>query len=160
MPTHGLYPFQWNWDSCLTALGQLHRDEDRAWTEIETLFDHQWEDGMVPHIIFHKEDDGYFRVLISGLPDGQYTSGITAGGGRFAVARMFERAKDRAMASARAAKLLPKIANGMTGSTGVVIRRNRSRRHHSSVGWGRDNPIDWDEAFSVCRLTASPVSAS
>ena len=21
VPTHGLYPFQWNWDSCLTALG-------------------------------------------------------------------------------------------------------------------------------------------
>ena len=20
VPTHGLYPFQWNWDSCLTAL--------------------------------------------------------------------------------------------------------------------------------------------
>ena len=22
VPTQGLYPFQWNWDSCLTALGQ------------------------------------------------------------------------------------------------------------------------------------------
>jgi len=21
VPTKGLYPFQWNWDSCLTALG-------------------------------------------------------------------------------------------------------------------------------------------
>ena len=60
VPTHGLYPFQWNWDSCLTALGQSHLNEDRAWTEIETLFDHQWDDGMVPHIVFHKEDDGYF----------------------------------------------------------------------------------------------------
>ena len=46
-------PFQWNWDSCLTALGQRHFDEDRAWTEIETLFAHQWPDGMVPHIVFH-----------------------------------------------------------------------------------------------------------
>ena len=60
VPTHGLYPFQWNWDSCLTALGQFHFNEARAWREIETLMAHQWNDGMVPHIIFHKEDDGYF----------------------------------------------------------------------------------------------------
>ena len=37
VPTKGLYPFQWNWDSCLTALGQQHIDERRAWTEVETL---------------------------------------------------------------------------------------------------------------------------
>ena len=24
VPTNGLYPFQWNWDSCLTALGQAY----------------------------------------------------------------------------------------------------------------------------------------
>ena len=60
VPTKGLYPFQWNWDSALTALGQAHFDEDRAWTEIETLMAHQWPCGMVPHIIFHEHDDGYF----------------------------------------------------------------------------------------------------
>jgi len=60
VPTKGLYPFQWNWDSCLTALGQRHFDADRALTEIETLFAHQWPCGMVPHIIFHELDDGYF----------------------------------------------------------------------------------------------------
>ena len=60
VPTKGLYPFQWNWDSCFTALGQAHFDEDRAWTEMETLFEHQWPDGMVPHIVFHVLDDGYF----------------------------------------------------------------------------------------------------
>ncbi len=60
VPTHGLYPFQWNWDSCLTALGQHHFDNDRAWVEIETLVAHQWPDGMVPHIVFHEINDGYF----------------------------------------------------------------------------------------------------
>ena len=60
VPTHGLYPFQWNWDSCLTALGFAHFNEPRAWLEIETLFANQWDDGMVPHIIFHAEDAGYF----------------------------------------------------------------------------------------------------
>ena len=30
VPTSGLYPFQWNWDSCLSALGQAWDDEVRA----------------------------------------------------------------------------------------------------------------------------------
>lgn len=60
VPTHGLYPFQWNWDSCLTALGQQSLDDERAWTEVETLVRHQWPDGMVPHIVFHEPDEGYF----------------------------------------------------------------------------------------------------
>ena len=60
IPTSGLYPFQWNWDSCLTSLGLARFDRDRAWREIETLFKGQWQDGMVPHIIFWADDEGYF----------------------------------------------------------------------------------------------------
>ncbi len=60
IPTEGLYPYQWNWDSAIAALGFAEFDIDRAWTEIETLFTGQWDDGMVPHILFHKQDDGYF----------------------------------------------------------------------------------------------------
>src|SRR6185437_13738197 len=111
VPTKGLYPFQWNWDSCLTALGQSHFDEDRAWTEIETLFAHQWPDGMVPHIVFHVRDEGYFPgpdVWRTGRPTP--TSGITqppvAG---FAVKRLFDRAGDRKSAASRARLLLTRI---------------------------------------------------
>lgn len=60
VPTHGLYPYQWNWDSAFVALGFAEFDRDRAWQEIETLVSGQWEDGMIPHIIFHKDDPGYF----------------------------------------------------------------------------------------------------
>ncbi|MEM8553102.1 MAG: hypothetical protein AAGF45_12045, partial [Pseudomonadota bacterium] len=92
VPTHGLYPFQWNWDSCLTALGLAHFDEARAWTEIETLFAHQWEDGMVPHIVFHEDDDGYFPgpdVWQTGrqVPTSGITQPPVAG---FAVRRLFD----------------------------------------------------------------------
>ena len=150
VPTHGLYPFQWNWDSCLTALGQAHRDEDRAWTEIETLFAHQWPDGMVPHIVFHEEDDGYFpgpQVWRTGRPVA--TSGITqppvAG---YCVARLFERAGDRQMARERAARLLPAIhrwhewfyAHRDPDGTGLVAIIHPWES-------GRDNSVDWDAAF-------------
>jgi hypothetical protein len=150
VPTKGLYPFQWNWDSCLTALGQSHYDEARAWTEIETLFDHQWPDGMVPHIVFHVYSDGYFpgpNVWATGRPTP--TSGITqppvAG---FAVKRLFERAKDKALAADRARALLPKI-----NAWHRWFYANRDPHGEGLVAilhpWesGRDNSIDWDEAF-------------
>lgn len=151
IPTRGLYPFQWNWDSCLTALGQSHFDEDRAWTEIETLFAHQWPDGMVPHIVFHTNDDGYFpgpTVWATGRP--VPTSGITqpavAG---FAIRRLFDRATDRVRAAERARALLPKVA-----SWHRWFYRTRDPGGEGLVAiihpWesGRDNSIDWDEAFA------------
>jgi len=60
VPNRNVYPFQWNWDSAFVALGFAEFDIDRAWTEIETLFDAQWPDGFVPHIVFWQDNDGYF----------------------------------------------------------------------------------------------------
>lgn len=60
VPTKGLYPYQWNWDSVFVALGFAKFDNDRAWKEIETLLDAQWDCGFVPHIVFRKEDPSYF----------------------------------------------------------------------------------------------------
>jgi len=150
IPTKGLYPFQWNWDSCLTALGLAHYDEARAWTEIETLFAHQWPDGMVPHIVFHVWSDGYFpgpEVWRTGRPTA--TSGITqpavAG---FAVRRLFDRASDKTLAAERAGALLPKI-----DAWHRWFYENRDPKSEGLVAiihpWesGRDNSIDWDDAF-------------
>lgn len=78
VPTHGLYPFQWNWDSAFVALGFAEFDRDRAWQEIETLVSAQWEDGMIPHIVFHQDDDGYFPGPgVWGTGKTPATSGIT-----------------------------------------------------------------------------------
>ncbi len=60
VPTHGLYPFQWNWDSVFVALGLAEFDRPRAWTELHTLVSGQWDDGLIPHIVFHQDNDGYF----------------------------------------------------------------------------------------------------
>ena len=38
LPTAGLYPYQWNWDSAFAAWGFARFDIDRAWQELETLF--------------------------------------------------------------------------------------------------------------------------
>lgn len=150
VPTHGLYPFQWNWDSCLTAIGQSYVDEERAWLEIDTLLAHQWEDGMVPHIVFHQHDDGYFPGPdVWGTNRKVPTSGITqppiAG---FAIKRLFDKANDKALATKRARDLLPKIDrwhqwfydNRDPGKTDLVAIIHPWES-------GRDNSIDWDAAF-------------
>ena len=60
VPTHGLYPVQFNWDSAFAALGYRSFDEERAFAEIVLLLSAQWGDGMVPHIIFRGDHEGYF----------------------------------------------------------------------------------------------------
>ncbi len=60
IPTSGLYPYQWNWDSAFAALGFAEFDLKRAWTELHTLMAGQWDNGMVPHIQFHEANPGYF----------------------------------------------------------------------------------------------------
>jgi len=150
VPTHGLYPFQWNWDSCLVALGQAHIDESRAWREIETLFTHQWDDGMVPHIIFHEADDGYFPgpdVWQTARPTP--TSGITQPPvAAFAMRKLYERARDSEPAKARAQALLTKADRWHEW-----FFRCRDPKGTGLVAlihpWesGRDNSTDWDAAF-------------
>jgi glycogen debranching enzyme len=48
-----LYPFQWNWDSALIALGLARVDPARGRREVRSLLRGQWADGMVPHIVYH-----------------------------------------------------------------------------------------------------------
>ena len=60
IPTDGLYPFQWSWDSAITSLGWMHINEARAWQEAEVMFRGQWKNGMLPHILFHGDAETYF----------------------------------------------------------------------------------------------------
>ena len=60
VPTERLYPFQWNWDSAFVAMGFATFDVDRAYRELERLVEGQWDDGMIPHIVFHAPSDTYF----------------------------------------------------------------------------------------------------
>jgi glycogen debranching enzyme len=146
VPTKGLYPFQWNWDSCFTALGQWHYDRDRAWTELETLFAHQWADGMVPHIVFHEPAPTYFPgPEVWGTGRAVPTSGITqlpiAG---FAINQLFRRSGDER----RARGLLAKLERWHDW-----FYRTRDPAGEGLVAiihpWeSRDNTVDWDEGFA------------
>ena len=60
IPTEKLYPFQWMWDSGFIALGFAHFDIEKAKSEINNLLSAQWENGFIPHIVFHTKANTYF----------------------------------------------------------------------------------------------------
>ncbi len=111
VPTHGLYPFQWSWDSAITALGWLQIDEQRAWQEAETMFRGQWDNGMLPHILFHGDSTTYFPGPdVWGATDGIPSSAISQPPVWATTLRMlYERCSDRALAEDSLRALLPKL---------------------------------------------------
>jgi glycogen debranching enzyme len=76
VPSGRQYPHQWGWDAAYIAIGWSWLDPARAATELESLLAGQWEDGRVPHIVFHPgvPEDAYFPgPAFWGRP----TSGLT-----------------------------------------------------------------------------------
>ena len=55
IPAHGLYPHQWLWDSCFTAIGLRHINPKRAIAELDRLIGAQWSNGMLPNMILHPD---------------------------------------------------------------------------------------------------------
>ena len=159
VPTHGLYPYQWNWDSAFVALGFAEFDSDRAWTEIETLVSGQWDDGMIPHIIFHKQDPGYFPgPSVWGTGKTPPTSGITQPPVLATVVRHLWEAEGADPAHPRLRRLYAAclashrwfhrfrdpLGNGL-----VMVTHNWET--------GRDNSSEWDDALA--RVDTSGVDS-
>ncbi len=160
VPTHRLYPFQWNWDSAFVAMGWATFDEARGFTEVERLLEGQWDDGLVPQIVFHAPSDDYFPgPAVWGVDHTPPTSGITQPPVlASAVRHMLERSQDRAAAEARVAAIYPRLvayhrwwprARDPNGS-GLV-----STMHPWETGM--DNSPAWDAALA--RVPATTITA-
>src|SRR3954469_18582624 len=52
VPSRLLYPHQWSWDAAFIAVGLAYVNPSRAWRDLRSLFEAQWPDGRVPHIVF------------------------------------------------------------------------------------------------------------
>lgn len=158
VPNGRVYPFQWNWDSAFVALGFATFDQDRAWRELETLFAAQWEDGFVPHIVFWKDDAGYFPgPAVWGTGRSPLTSGITQPPVASSVVHwLWQRAERSAAFRPRLEALFPKLfawhrwfaqVRDPLGK-GVVIAMHPWET-------GRDNSPEWDvpsQAIDVSRV--------
>lgn len=156
VPSARLYPFQWNWDSPLTAIGWATFDLDRALREFETLLTGQWPDGMIPHIVFHAHSDGYYPGPDAwGTHHAPMTSGISQPPVAASCLRhVVDRAADRAAALKRAETLISGL-----------FRWHRwwhETRDPADSGlvaclhpWetGRDNSCDWDAPLAAVSPT-------
>jgi hypothetical protein len=60
IPSATLYPHQWSWDAGFIAIGNSYKNTERAIKEMEFLFNAQWKNGMVPHIVFNEKEKTYF----------------------------------------------------------------------------------------------------
>ena len=62
VPAYGLYPHQWSWDTAFISFGHAVTNITRARIELAQLFDAQWSNGLVPHIVFNPTvpDAAYF----------------------------------------------------------------------------------------------------
>ena len=154
VPNAAVYPFQWNWDSAFVAMGFASFDEDRAWRELETLFLGQWPDGMVPSIIFHKPDAGYYPGPDAwGTAHAPPTTGISQPPVAATAARaILEAARDEAAARMHARDLFLRLFSWHRwwheirdpDATGLVTIIHPWET-------GRDNSPEWDAPLAKVR---------
>lgn len=58
IPSSDTYPYQWLWDSCFASIALSYFDIEQAKRELYALTSKQFENGMIPHIIYwHRTND-------------------------------------------------------------------------------------------------------
>ena len=148
IPTDGLYPFQWNWDSAFAAYGFAQFDIPRAWKEMETLFSGQWINGMVPHIIYHRVDESYFPGPNRWMGNGPIkSSGISQPPVAASLIRKIWE-KDPVQGNEPLKSLYPKLLNWHRW---FMKHRYEGGMTFICHPWeaGRDNAPDWDLAMEA-----------
>ncbi len=167
VPSNKLYPFQWNWDSGFVALGTRHFEPEWAITEMETLFQAQWSNGMLPHIIFHDiTQKHYFPNYefwgtddVAEKPVGIRTSGITQPPVHgFVLEMLMESLPETPRKEAFCAGLFPKIK-----ALHAYLYADRDPHGEGLVfiyhPWesGRDNSPIWSEALHRIQLLQGEI---
>ncbi len=168
IPSPYLYPFQWLWDSGFIALGYAHFDEAKAWSEIDHLFKGQWSNGLMPHIIFHKESDDYFPgpdIWKAHTFDHARTSPKTSGIIQppvigFILEELYHASEDKKGAEERIREWLPKLHRFHRH-----LHEERDPRREGLIyirhNWesGLDNSPLWDKALERIEVSEQDLSS-
>ncbi|MFI6334396.1 MGH1-like glycoside hydrolase domain-containing protein [Streptomyces sp. NPDC050535] len=169
VPSRGLYPHQWSWDSAFISIGLRHLSPLRAQTELETLLGAQWGDGRIPHIVFNPSVplDAYF-------PSPDFWRSSTAGRAAGAPRTVQTSGIVQPPVHALAAWLVHQADPGLSRARGFLTRAyprlaawHRYLLHRRDLGggglasvvhpWeqGMDNSPCWDAPLS--RITPAPA---
>jgi hypothetical protein len=164
VPSRGLYPHQWSWDAAFIAVGLAYVNPTRAWRDLRSLFEAQWPDGRVPHIVFDPrtaENDyfpgpGFWDVPAYGGRPARGSTGLVQPPLHAVAAwEVYRRAASHGVACARAAGdhlawLYPRLVAQQEYLTG---RRDAGGDGLVSIvhPWesGLDNSPSWDAALAA-----------
>lgn len=164
-PSAAQYPHQWSWDAAFIAMGYSHFNQEQAEQELLHLFEGQWENGMVPHIVFSEENNGRESNYFPGpefwqtgkdtpAPSAPKTSGICQPPiHATAVRHHLKYASNKKEAKAFASDLFPKLRDWHN-----YLHRERDFKNEGLVyirhPWesGQDNSPIWDEALEQIDL--------
>jgi glycogen debranching enzyme len=75
IPSRDYYVHQWLWDSAGIAMGLVHVNEEAAFNELVSLVAGQWNNGLIPHIIYNPGESRYYPPA-----DQWQTTGFTRNG--------------------------------------------------------------------------------
>src|SRR5690348_10810849 len=168
VPSRGLYPHQWSWDSAFIAIGLRHLSARRAQRELESLFGAQWADGRVPHIVFDPATplDAYFpgpdfwrSSAVPGTPAVATSALIQPPVHALAAWQVFLADP----AEARRREFLPRLYSRLLAWHRYLTERRAAPDGDGLVRivhpWesGMDNSPSWDEPLS--RVRPMPVTA-
>jgi len=167
-PAPSLYPHQWSWDAAFIAIGYAHYDQARAESELRSLFEGQWKNGLVPQIVFDPRAAGYFpgpdvwRATGHPLaPQSPPTSGIVQPPVHTtATLHIYRHAHDQARARAFLSEMFPRLR-----AWHAYLYRERDPRDEGLVyirhPWesGMDNSPLWDAALDRIKLGREQLPA-
>ena len=163
MPSPKLYPNQWSWDSAFTAIGYSHYVQQKAQRELLSMFEGQWGNGMLPHIIF-RSGGNYFpgperwQTALSPYAPKIETSGVTQPAVHaIAALAVYRNSKNRDSASVFLEAIFPKI---ITFHRYLLTARDPEKSGLVTIlhPWesGFDNSLRWDDALARIEVSNLP----
>lgn len=163
IPSPRLYPHQWSWDSGFITIGYSNFDRDKAQKELLSLFEGQWANGMLPHIIFRFENNyfpnsEYWQTEISEYSPEAKTSGITQPPVHaLAAYDIFKNSGDKEEAKAFLKEIFPKI---LLFHRYLLTKRDPENSGLATIyhPWesGLDNSLRWDEPLARIEVKDLP----
>jgi hypothetical protein len=165
-PAQGLYPHQWSWDSAFISFAYAHFNPERAEQELFSLFRGQWNNGLLPHIVFHNKSAKYApgpefwqSERSSTAPKGLSTSGIVQPPIHASAAlHIYKKAPNKKQARGFLKKIFPKLSAWHT-----YLYKERDPHNEGLVyirhPWesGQDNSPIWDSALKRIKLQDSDI---
>jgi Mannosylglycerate hydrolase MGH1-like glycoside hydrolase domain len=165
IPSGTLYPHQWSWDSCMIAIGNSYFDTDRSMKELEHLFDGQWKNGMIPHIVFNEKEKTYFPspeyydiTRSPNAPTHVKTSGMTQPPVHaLACVYIHHNSKDKAKTKEFLTRVYPNL---LKWHRYLMTERDPEKSGLVTIfhPWesGRDDSPIWDDALARVKITKMP----